>query len=43
MVAALERLKAGSNQPLPDPLNAFGISGGVKGGLAGALRLPSAP
>jgi len=34
MVAALERLKAGSNQPLPDPLNAFGISGGVKGGLA---------
>ena len=34
MVAALERLKAGSDQPLPGQLNAFGISGGVKGGLA---------
>lgn len=34
MVAALERLKSGSNEPLPDQLNAFGISGGVKGGLA---------
>ncbi len=33
MVAALERLKGGSNEPLPDQLNAFGISGGVKGGL----------
>jgi heat shock protein HtpX len=34
MVAALERLKSGSDEPLPDSLNAFGISGGVKGGLA---------
>ena len=34
MVAALERLKSGSNEPLPQQLNAFGISGGVKGGLA---------
>lgn len=34
MIAALERLKSGSNEPLPDQLNAFGISGGVKGGLA---------
>ena len=34
MLAALERLKSGSNEPLPDQLNAFGISGGVKGGLA---------
>ena len=34
MVAALERLKSGANQPLPDQLNAFGISGGVKSGLA---------
>jgi heat shock protein HtpX len=34
MVAALERLKSGSNEPLPEQLNAFGISGGVKGGLA---------
>ncbi len=34
MVAALERLKSGSNEPLPDQLSAFGISGGVKGGLA---------
>ncbi len=34
MIAALERLKSGSNAPLPDQLNAFGISGGVKGGLA---------
>ena len=34
MVAALERLKGGSNEPLPGQLNAFGISGGVKGGLA---------
>jgi heat shock protein HtpX len=34
MVAALERLKGGSNEPLPDQLNAFGITGGVRGGLA---------
>jgi heat shock protein HtpX len=34
MVAALERLKSASEQPLPGQLNAFGISGGVKGGLA---------
>ena len=34
MVAALERLKSGSDEPLPDSLNAFGISGGAKGGLA---------
>ena len=34
MVAALERLKSGSDEPLPDSLNAFGISGGVKRGLA---------
>jgi len=34
MVAALERLKGASEQPLPGQLNAFGISGGVKGGLA---------
>jgi heat shock protein HtpX len=34
MVAALERLKSGAAEPLPDQLNAFGISGGVKGGLA---------
>jgi heat shock protein HtpX len=34
MIAALERLKSGSNEPLPEQLNAFGISGGVKGGLA---------
>jgi len=34
MAAALERLKSGSNEPLPEQLNAFGISGGVKGGLA---------
>lgn len=34
MVAALERLKAGPNKALPEQLNAYGISGGVKGGLA---------
>ena len=33
MIAALERLKAGSNEPLPAQMNAFGISGGVGGGL----------
>jgi heat shock protein HtpX len=35
MVAALERLKSGADEPLPEALNAFGISGGVKQGLAG--------
>ena len=34
MVAALERLKSASDEPLPEQLNAFGISGGVKSGLA---------
>lgn len=35
MIAALERLRAGVNQPhLPDQLAAFGISGRVKSGLA---------
>jgi heat shock protein HtpX len=34
MIAALERLKGASNEPLPEQLNAFGISGGVKVGLA---------
>jgi heat shock protein HtpX len=34
MIGALERLKGASNEPLPEQLNAFGISGGVKGGLA---------
>jgi heat shock protein HtpX len=34
MIAALERLKAGQNQPLPNTqLAAFGISGGVGSGL----------
>jgi len=34
MIAALERLKAGSTpQPLPDQLAAFGIAGGIGGGL----------
>lgn len=34
MIAALERLRQGVNQPhLPDQLAAFGISGGVGGGL----------
>jgi heat shock protein HtpX len=34
MIAALERLQQGVNQPhLPDQLAAFGISGGVGGGL----------
>jgi heat shock protein HtpX len=31
MIAALERLKGGSQEPLPDQFNAFGISGGTKG------------
>jgi heat shock protein HtpX len=34
MVAALERLKSGADEPLPEALNAFGISGGAKQGLA---------
>ena len=35
MIAALERLKQGVNQPhLPDQLAAFGISGGMGGGLS---------
>ncbi len=34
MIAALERLKAGTTpQPLPDQLAAFGIAGGIGGGL----------
>ncbi len=36
MIAALERLRAGSNEPLPDALRAFGISGG---GRANWMRL----
>jgi heat shock protein HtpX len=31
MIAALERLKDGAQEPLPDQLGAFGISGGAKG------------
>ncbi len=31
MIAALERLKGGAQEPLPDQLGAFGISGGAKG------------
>ena len=33
MIAALERLKAASNQPLPAQFSAFGIQGGVGAGL----------
>jgi heat shock protein HtpX len=33
MVAALERLKQAAPQPLPDQMAAFGIAGGVGGGL----------
>lgn len=33
MVAALERLKAGHAEPLPDKMAAFGISGGIGHGL----------
>jgi heat shock protein HtpX len=33
MIAALERLKAGDQEALPDQMEAFGISGGVRGGL----------
>ena len=34
MVAALERLKSATEEPLPEQLTAFGISGGGKAGLA---------
>ncbi len=34
MIAALERLKAGPQEELPEQLGAFGISGGVRSGLA---------
>jgi len=33
MIAALERLKSASNQPLPGAMNAFGIGGGAGSGL----------
>ncbi|MDR2215648.1 MAG: protease HtpX [Nevskiaceae bacterium] len=33
MIAALERLKSASNEPLPGALNAFGIGGGAGAGL----------
>ena len=33
MIAALRRLQQGSNQPLPDEMAAFGISGGKAGGF----------
>jgi len=33
MIAALERLKAASNQPLPAQMSAFGIQGGAGAGL----------
>jgi len=33
MIAALERLKLASNEPLPSQLNAFGIKGGAGSGL----------
>ena len=33
MIAALERLDALHPQPLPEKMAAFGISGGVGGGL----------
>ncbi|MEP7313947.1 MAG: protease HtpX [Pseudomonadota bacterium] len=33
MIAALERLKGASNEPLPEQMNAFGISGGVGAGF----------
>jgi heat shock protein HtpX len=33
MVAALERLKTGSPEPLPDQMAAFGVAGASKGGL----------
>jgi heat shock protein HtpX len=35
MIAALQRLKRGADEPhLPDQLEAFGISGGMKAGIA---------
>jgi heat shock protein HtpX len=34
MVAALERLKAATTQPLPEQMAAFGIAGGQRGALA---------
>jgi heat shock protein HtpX len=33
MIAALERLKAASNEPLPAQMAAFGIKGGAGAGL----------
>jgi heat shock protein HtpX len=33
MIAALERLKIGAREPLPDQMAAFGISGGSRSGL----------
>lgn len=33
MIAALERLKSGGEEALPDQLEAMGISGGVRGGM----------
>jgi len=33
MIAALERLKSGAGEPLPDRMAAFGIAGGVGGGF----------
>jgi len=33
MIAALERLKTGSNEPLPEGMSAFGIGGGAGSGL----------
>jgi heat shock protein HtpX len=33
MISALERLKAGAEEPLPEGLAAFGIKGGKGGGL----------
>jgi heat shock protein HtpX len=37
MISALERLKAGQPAPLPDSIEALGISGGVRGGLGRLL------
>lgn len=34
MIGALERLKKSHGEPLPDQMAAFGISGGMRGGLA---------
>ena len=33
MIAALERLKSGAQEPLPEGMQAFGISGGRGRGL----------